>query len=301
MARLAIGSGNRPRFDRGRGLGLLLALGAHRSRPRRFTSLLRRRSPPPGIHSHFPPIGSPFRVLRRGLKPAPPPCLSPPGDCIVRAVPVDALPYRYLAVDGPIGVGKTTLVEMLAQRFEGVKILEDVDNPFLEAFYRDRPGTAFQTELYFLLTRYKQQLDLAQEELFEPVRLADYTFAKSRLFAYLNLTDGDLMLFEKLYDLLEPQLSQPDLLIFLTADIDTCMARIHKRRRAIEQNISADYLGELIEAYNHHYYHYDGSPLLVVDSRNLDFEHKPTDFEELLHHISRQIRGTEYFVPARSA
>jgi deoxyadenosine/deoxycytidine kinase len=216
-------------------------------------------------------------------------------------VPVDALPYRYLAVDGPIGVGKTTLVEMLAQRFEGVKILEDVDNPFLEAFYRDRPGTAFQTELYFLLTRYKQQLDLAQEELFDPIRLADYTFAKSRLFAFLNLTDGDLMLFEKLYDLLEPQLGQPDLLIFLTADIDTCMARIRKRRREIEQNISADYLGELIEAYNHHYYHYDGSPLLVVDSRNLDFEHKPTDFEELLHHISRQIRGTEYFVPARSS
>ncbi len=210
------------------------------------------------------------------------------------------LPYRYLAVDGPIGVGKTTLVEMLARRFEGVKILEDVDNPFLEGFYADRPGTAFQTELYFLLTRYKQQMELIQGELFEPIRLADYTFAKSRLFAHMNLTDGDRMLFEKLYEMLAPQLLQPDLLIFLTADIETCMARIRKRQRAIEQNISADYLGELIEAYNRHYYLYDGSPLLVVESRNLDFEHKPSDFEELLHHVCREIRGTEYFVPARS-
>ncbi len=222
------------------------------------------------------------------------------GDCIVRAVPVDALPYRYVAVDGPIGVGKTTLVEMLAQHFEGVKILEDVDNPFLEAFYRDRPGTAFQTELYFLLTRYKQQLELAQGDLFDPIRLADYTFAKSKLFAYLNLVDDELMLFEKLYDLLEPQLRGPDLLIFLTADVETCMARIHKRSRDIEQNISARYLAELIEAYNHYYYHYDQSPLLVVDSRNLDFEHKPTDFDELLHQITRPIRGTQYVVPAQS-
>ena len=215
-------------------------------------------------------------------------------------MPVDALPYRYVAVDGPIGVGKTTLVEMLAQHFEGVKILEDVENPFLEAFYRDRPGTAFQTELYFLLTRYKQQLDMVQGELFEPIRIADYTFAKSRLFAYLNLVDDELMLFDKLYDLLEPQLRGPDLLIFLTADVQTCMARIHKRQRAIEQNISANYLGQLIEAYNHYYYHYDQSPHLVVDSRNLDFEHKPADFDELLHHITRPIRGTQYFVPASS-
>ena len=189
---------------------------------------------------------------------------------------------------------------MLAQHFEGVKILEDVDNPFLEAFYHDRPGTAFQTELYFLLTRYKQQLELAQGDLFDPIRLADYTFAKSRLFAYLNLVDDELMLFEKLYDLLEPQLRGPDLLIFLTADVETCMGRIYKRSRDIEQSISADYLAQLIEAYNHYYYHYDQSPLLVVDSRNLDFEHKPTDFEELLHHLTRPIRGTQYVVPAQS-
>jgi len=215
-------------------------------------------------------------------------------------VPLDALPYRYLAVDGPIGAGKTTLVKMLAEHFEGASILEDVDNPFLEAFYLDRPGTAFQTELYFLLTRYKQQLDLVQEELFEPIRLADYTFAKSRLFACMNLTNGDLMLFEKLYELLEPQLRRPDLVIFLTADVDTCLLRTLKRQRAIEQNLSAAYLSRLIDAYNHHYYHYDGSPLLVVDGRNLDFEHKPADFDELLHHLTRPIRGTEYFMPAGS-
>ncbi len=199
-----------------------------------------------------------------------------------------------------MGAGKTTLVKMLAQHFEGMKTLEDVDNPFLEAFYRDQPGTAFQTEIHFLLTRYKQHLQLAEGDPSDPVRLADYTFAKSRLFARLNLVGDEWTLFEKLYDLLAPQLRGPDLLIFLTADVDTCMARIHKRSQEIEKNISVAYLSELIDAYNHHFYHYDQSPLLVVDGSNLDFEHKPADFEELLRHITRPIRGTQYVVPARS-
>jgi deoxyadenosine/deoxycytidine kinase len=209
----------------------------------------------------------------------------------------EALGYHYIAVDGPIGVGKTTLVEMLTRRFEGVKILEDVDNPFLPDFYQDRAGSAFQTELYFLLSRYKQQQEIAQRGLFDRVLVSDYTFQKNRIFAYLNLTDAELMLFDKLYALLEPQIPVPDLVIHLVADVATCMERIKRRARAMEKTLSEDYLAELIDAYNHYYHYYERSPLLVVDTRHLNFPDRPEDFAELLNRLSRPIKGTEYFQP----
>ncbi len=211
------------------------------------------------------------------------------------------LPFHYLAVDGPIGVGKTTLVEMLSRRFEGVKVLEDAENPFLDAFYKDIPGTAFQTELYFLLTRYKQQLDIVQPGLFQKLLIADYTFPKNRVFAYMNLGDDELALFDKMFTMLEPQVPNPDLVLYLAADTETCMARIGKRSRSFEREISDDYIAQLIDAYNHYYYHYTQSPLLVVDTRHLDFENRPEDFEELIAQLRRPIRGTEYYVPVRSA
>jgi deoxyguanosine kinase len=230
-------------------------------------------------------------------------------------VPSDALPFHYVAVDGPIGVGKTTLVELLTQRFEGVKLFEDVDNPFLADFYREKPGSAFQTELYFLLTRFKQQQDAIQRELFDRLLLADYTFQKNRIFAYLNLDDSELLLFDKLYAMLEPQVPAPDLVIYLVADLDTCLARIKKRRLdsrsqgspnflediyEAEKEISPDYLAELIDAYNHYYHYYERSPLLVVETRNLDFPQRPEDLDELVHRLARPIKGTEYFVPLGS-
>ena len=210
------------------------------------------------------------------------------------------LGFHYLAVDGPIGVGKTTLVEMLTHRFEGVKILEDVDNPFLGDFYQDRPGAAFQTELYFLLSRYKQQQDISQGGLFDRLLVSDYTFWKNRIFAYLNLSDDELMLFDKLYALLEPQVPVPDLVIHLVADVDTCMERIRRRARNVEKTISPDYLSELIDAYNHYYHYYDRSPLLVVDTRHLNFPQRSEDFDELLNRLSKPIKGTEYFQPLGS-
>jgi deoxyadenosine/deoxycytidine kinase len=218
---------------------------------------------------------------------------SPPGS-------PEALRFHYLAVDGPIGVGKTTLVEMLTRHFEGVKILEDGDNPFLGDFYRDRPGTAFQTELFFLLSRYKQQRDIAQRELFDRLLVADYTFQKSRIFAYLNLSDDELMLFDKLYTLLEPQVPVPDLVLYLVADAGTCLERIRKRARNVEKAISHEYLAELIDAYNHYYHYYVRSPLLVVDTRHLNFPQRPEDFDELLHRLAKPIKGTEYFQPLGS-
>jgi deoxyadenosine/deoxycytidine kinase len=209
--------------------------------------------------------------------------------------------FHYVSVDGPIGVGKTTLVEMLARRFEGVKILEDVDNPFLGDFYQDRPGAAFQTELYFLLSRFKQQQEIAQRELFDRFLVSDYTFQKNRIFAYLNLSDDELMLFDKLYALLEPQVPVPDLVLYLVADVDTCMERIRRRARNVEKTISEEYIAELIDAYNHYYHYYDRSPLLVMDTRHLNFPQRPEDFDELLHRLARPIRGTEYYQPQGSS
>ena len=212
----------------------------------------------------------------------------------------ESLPFRYITVDGPIGAGKTTLVERLSERFEGVKVLEDIESPFLEDFYRDTPGASFQTELYFLLSRFKQQQDLVQPELFQRLVVADYAFQKSRIFAYINLSDDELMLFEKLFLLLEPQVPKPDLVLFLTADVKTCMERIRMRSMKAERQISHEYVGELIDAYNHYYYHYDASPLLVVDTRHVDFAHKKGDLDGLVNQLQRPIRGTQYYVPMDS-
>jgi len=208
-----------------------------------------------------------------------------------------ALPFRYLAVDGPIGVGKTTLVEMLVKRFEGVKVLEDVSNPFLPAFYDDRPGSAFQTELYFLLSRFKQQQGIAQQGLFERLVVSDYTFPKNRVFAYLNLSDDELLLFDKLYTLLEPQVPTPDLVLYLSADLKTCMERIERRQRSFEKNLSEEYMRELLDAYNHYYIHYNRTPLLVVDTRNLNFPGSAEHFEELVRQLQRPIHGIQHWVP----
>ncbi|MEZ5312402.1 MAG: deoxynucleoside kinase [Thermoanaerobaculia bacterium] len=211
----------------------------------------------------------------------------------------EQLPFRYLAVDGPIGVGKTVLVDKLVRRFEAVKVLEDVENPFLPDFYRDRPGAAFQTQMYFLLSRYKQQQEVIQQELFQRLVISDYTFQKDRIFAYLTLSDEELVIYDKLYTTLEPQVPVPDLVLYLTADVDTCMARIRKRARSFEKEISDEYMAELIDAYNHYFHYYNRSPLLVVDTRNLDFPGSKNDFEELVAQLHRPIRGTDYFVPAR--
>ena len=209
----------------------------------------------------------------------------------------DSLPINYLAVDGPIGVGKTTLVDMLARRFEGVKVLEDVENPFLDKFYKDRPGGAFQTQLYFLLSRFQQQREIIQRELFQRLVVADYPFPKDRIFAYLNLSDDELLIYDRLYAMLEEQVPTPDLVLYLVADVETCMTRIKKRGRSFERNISRDYLTELIDAYNHYYHHFSRTPVLVVDTRNLNFPERPDDFEELLRQLRKTHRGTQYYVP----
>ena len=212
----------------------------------------------------------------------------------------DSLPFHYLAIDGPIGVGKTTLVEMLTRRFEGVKVLEDAENPFLDKFYKDRPGAAFQTQLYYLLSRFQQQKEIVQQELFRRLVVADYPFQKDRIFAYLNLSDDELLIYDKLYSMLEPQVPAPDLVLYLVADVETCLARINKRARQYERRLSANYMVELIDSYNHYYHHYRRSPVLVVDTRHLNFPQRPDDFEELVAQLKKPIRGTQYYVPLGS-
>jgi len=198
-------------------------------------------------------------------------------------------------VDGPIGVGKTSLVDRLVRRFEAVKVLEDVENPFLPDFYQDKPGAAFQTQMYFLLSRFRQQQGVIQQELFQRLVIADYVFQKDRIFAYLTLADDELALYDRLYATLEPAIPVPDLVLYLTADVDTCMARIRKRARGFEREISEDYMAELIDAYNHYFHYYNRSPLLVVDTRNLNLVGKGGDFDQLIEQLKRPIRGTEYF------
>ena len=207
---------------------------------------------------------------------------------------------RHVAVDGPIGVGKTSLVEMLSRRFHGTKILEDVDNPFLPEFYKKKKGSAFQTQLFFLLSRYQQQREIAQIDLFTTLVVADYHFPKDKIFACLNLDDSELLIYDKLYTLLSDSVPKPDLVIYLQGSIETCLKRVKKAARSFEKGLTPDYLSQLIEAYNYYFYHYEETPLLVVDTNEIDFVNRPSDFEDLVAQIQKARRGVQYYVPAGS-
>lgn len=215
-------------------------------------------------------------------------------------MPESLLPFRHIAVEGPIGVGKTSLVTLLAHRFRGTKVLEDVDNPFLAEFYKDKRGAAFRCQLFFLLSRYDQQRNIAQGDLFTQLILADYTFPKDKIFAYLTLDDSELLIYNRLYDLLWETVPKPDLVIYLQAGLDTLMKRIKKRGRAYEKSISSSYLQELSEAYSHYFYRYDETPLLVVNTNDIDFVNTPEHFEQLVEQIRNAQRGTQYYVPLGS-
>jgi len=209
-------------------------------------------------------------------------------------------PLPPIAVEGPIGVGKTSLTGLLAKKFRGTKILEDVDNPFLDDFYKDKRGAAFRTELFFVLSRYDQQREISQRDLFTELVIADYTFPKSKIFAHLTLDDSELMIFNRLYELLRETVPKPDLVVYLQAGIDTLLKRIKKRGRAYEKSISPQYLQELSEAYSHYFYRYDETPLLVVNTSEIDFVNTPGHFDQLVEQIRNAQKGTQYYVPLGS-
>jgi deoxyadenosine/deoxycytidine kinase len=210
------------------------------------------------------------------------------------------LQFRYIALEGPMGVGKTALAERLGARLDATIVLEDTDNPFLADFYADRPGAALQTQLFYLLSRHRQQMTLRQADLFTQVTISDYLFDKDKIYACLNLDDNELFIYQHLYELLGRDVVTPDLVLYLQAPTDVLQERL--RRRAAEPESAAfdldpGYLRELNEAYHHFFFHYNATPLLVVETSQFD----PDASEEAVDDLVKQIRnagpGTRYYVP----
>jgi len=206
---------------------------------------------------------------------------------------------RYIAIEGVIGSGKTSLAKKIRDRLNAKLILEQFDhNPFLEKFYTDRSRYAFQTQMFFLINRFKQQQELHQEDLFSEYIVCDYTFEKDRIFAYMNLSKDELNLYESIYPLLARNLRKPDLVVYLQSGTDRLMYNIKKRNRKIERALTRSYIEELSESYNHYFFRYNNTPLLIVNSTDIDFVNNDDDFDELFKQIFREDRGfTEYFNP----
>lgn len=217
---------------------------------------------------------------------------------MVEAARVSAGENRYLVIEGVIGAGKTSLSRMLSDRLSAQLVLEEVEeNPFLKDFYRDRDRFAFQTQMHFLFSRYQQQRNLRQTDLFSDKLVADYLFQKDRIFASLNLVDKELALYERLVGWLELDVVKPDVVVYLQAATETLMQRIEKRNRSFERDMDRDYIERLNEAYNHYFFHYTDTPLLVVNTNRIDFVNQPDDFEDLLKRILSHRQGTTYYTP----
>jgi deoxyguanosine kinase len=211
---------------------------------------------------------------------------------------VEAARHRYIVVEGPIGVGKTTLTKALAKRYGARTVFEIVEeNPFLANFYQDRNKFAFQTQLFFLLSRFKQQQELFQQDLFSQVTVSDYLFAKDRIFASITLDPNELTLYERIYETLGPRVMKPDLVIYLQARMDVLLSRIKKRGRDFERKFDADYLAELSRTYNDFFHRYDETPLLVINTSDLDFVENEQDFGELVRAINSIKHGTHFYQP----
>lgn len=209
--------------------------------------------------------------------------------------------FQYIVIEGPIGVGKTSLAKLLAKEFHARLILENPEeNPFLPQFYQDRKKYAFQTQIFFLLSRFQQQKEIAQFDLFSQITLSDYLFAKDRIFASLTLDDHELALYEQIYGLLNGRIPTPDLVIYLQAKPEVLLQRIKSRNIAYEKELELDYLKTLTEAYNYYFFHYDQSPLLVVDTSEIDFVNRQEDFAQLIREIKQMRKGTWYFIPKKS-
>lgn len=205
---------------------------------------------------------------------------------------------RYIVIEGPIGVGKTSLAKRLAEEFRGELLLEGAEeNPFLERFYRNPRHAALPTQLFFLFQRAQQIQALRQSDMFAPVRVADFILEKDRLFAQLTLDDHELRLYEQVYDNITVDAPQPDLVIYLQAPVDVLLNRVQKRGRSYERFIETNYLERLVEAYTQFFYHYSATPLLIVNAADIDLVNNQQDYQLLLDRLRKTISGRHYFNP----
>ena len=208
--------------------------------------------------------------------------------------------FRYIAIEGPIGVGKTSLAERLATRLDATAVLEDAENPFLADFYGGRPGAALQAQLFYLLSRHRQLLSLQQANLFAQTTVCDYLFDKDKIFAYLNLDDNELFIYQRLYDLLSKDVPAPDLVVYLQAPTDVLVRRLRDRARDPESDgleLDPDYIVEMNEAYKHFFFHYSATPLLVVETSQVELHASDDALDDLIRQIKGMNRGTQYYVP----
>jgi deoxyadenosine/deoxycytidine kinase len=206
---------------------------------------------------------------------------------------------KFIAVEGPIRVGKSTLAGVLAEKLHARRVSEREDNPFLERFYRGLPGMAFPAQMWFLEARHEQMSQLREERnaAWQSPVVGDYLFEKDKLFAYINLSDAELDLYNRYYQILRADVPAPDLVIYLHASADVLKQRLKRKGVAQERALSDDYLQQVVEAYEHFFFHYTASDLLVVDTSELDFVHRNCDLQLLLKRLNEPIKGTQYFLP----
>jgi deoxyguanosine kinase len=205
---------------------------------------------------------------------------------------------HFLAIEGVIGVGKTSLAHRLARLSDARLVLEKHDeNPFLEDFYRDPARYAFHAQLFFLLSRFQQQQEMLQQDVFHPQTITDYIFAKDKVFAYLNLEERELNLYERVYATMEKSVPKPDMVLYLQSSTERLIKNIHRRGRSYEKYITEEYIRALNEAYNHFFFHYHDSPLLVVNASKLDFVNRDEDLELLKKQIDQHQGGMVFFNP----
>jgi len=209
--------------------------------------------------------------------------------------------HHHIVIEGPLGVGKTSLAKMLAENMNGQTLLENPEeNPFLKKFYKNRDLYGFQTQIFFLLQRYQQITEISQIGLFNKVIISDYLFDKDRIFAKTNLDDDEFWLYDQLFQLLRKRIISPDLVIFLQAKTEILIQRIKSRNREYEKSINYEYLDGINQAFNEFFFHYSDSPLLIINASDIDFVHVPEDFNDLVKQIRKIKSGTQYYNPMGS-
>jgi deoxyguanosine kinase len=205
-------------------------------------------------------------------------------------------PPRLIVVEGPIRVGKSTLAKVLAEQLHARRIFDSDDNPFLIDFYDEKPGSAFRAQMYFLYERHRRLLETRPEDNAAPI-VSDFLFEKDKIFAYLNLDNEELKLYERYFEMLAPSVPAPDLVIYLQAKPDVLRRRVSKKGDPAETQISPEYVEAVANAYEHFFFRYSGSNLLVVDTSEIDFVERNQDLQELLRRLRQPVKGTQYFLP----